>query len=542
MAGGKGGSTTSSVTIPEYIEEAARRNLAKAEGISQIGYVPYFGPDVAAFTPFQQAGFQQTADVASAFGLGTPTTQADIMGGMPEPTQFAGGVRGYSAAPLYQQAVDELAAQRPAQAQYIESFFIDPVTGQAGTRVQPAVDYSTMGTMADIRAADRANELAIAQAQAAAGPQNVTFETTSFAANPNLAVQPNDQIFNIAPPEVQIAQQIMATDPTNPQYNEAFQTVYDYQAAQAAQDPTGQSTGLGITPEIIDATGVDAFLPPTLDPNAQASSLITNPAEGITDTSTASLGTQLLNDITEGLTGMASNTLLGQVALGDSYNVGGVNNPIETPTVAEMIAAAPPNMVYDASTGAYLASSNDNDTPIISTPASDSGNFLSGGGADGVGDFGAVGDFFGSIGDALGITDYAGEAEELTVTPAAATAPPVRPTSSDSDSGGSGGGGGGCVVATHAVSSGAFTPRMKREAVVWCMDKLHGKWWGEAIRRGYRHLGSKKIAEGKAHNHYSEFRDYIDFARGKKRTIMGGIHFAARTTQFFVVGLVRRSA
>jgi hypothetical protein len=264
MAGGKGGSTTSSVTIPEYIEEAARRNLAKAEGISQIGYVPYFGPDVAAFTPFQQAGFQQTADVASAFGLGTPTTQADIMGGMPEPTQFAGGVRGYSAAPLYQQAVDELAAQRPAQAQYIESFFIDPVTGQAGTRVQPAVDYSTMGTMADIRAADRANELAIAQAQAAAGPQNVTFETTSFAANPNLAVQPNDQIFNIAPPEVQIAQQIMATDPTNPQYNEAFQTVYDYQAAQAAQDPTGQSTGLGITPEIIDAAGVDAFLPPTV--------------------------------------------------------------------------------------------------------------------------------------------------------------------------------------------------------------------------------------------------------------------------------------
>ena len=98
------------------------------------------------------------------------------------------------------------------------------------------------------------------------------------------------------------------------------------------------------------------------------------------------------------------------------------------------------------------------------------------------------------------------------------------------------------MVATHAVNSGAFTPRMKREAVVWCMDKLHGKWWGEAIRRGYRHLGRKKSAEGKAHNHYSEFRDYIDFARGKKRTIMGGIHFAARTAQFFVVGLVRRSA
>jgi len=31
---------------------------------------------------------------------------------------------------------------------------------------------------------------------------------------------------------------------------------------------------------------------------------------------------------------------------------------------------------------------------------------FSGGGADGVGNFGAVGDFFGGIGNALGITDY----------------------------------------------------------------------------------------------------------------------------------------
>ena len=119
MSGCKGGSTTSSVEIPEYIEEAARRNLAKAEDISQIGYVPYYGPDVAAFTPFQEAGFQQTADVASAFGVGPQMSQTDIMGGMPAAKEFTGGVRGYSSAPLYQQAVDELAAQRPAQAQFI---------------------------------------------------------------------------------------------------------------------------------------------------------------------------------------------------------------------------------------------------------------------------------------------------------------------------------------------------------------------------------------------------------------------------------------
>jgi len=165
MSGGKGGSETSSVTIPEYIEEAARRNLAKAEGISQIGYVPYYGPDVAAFTPFQQAGFQQTADVASAFGLGPQMSQADVMGGMAPPTQYAGGVSGYSAAPMYEQSVAELAARRPAQKEFIDSFFIDPVTGQVGSRVQQPVDYGQYMTGAQERERDRQNQLAVARAE-----------------------------------------------------------------------------------------------------------------------------------------------------------------------------------------------------------------------------------------------------------------------------------------------------------------------------------------------------------------------------------------
>ena len=176
MSGGKGGSTTSSVTIPEYIEEAARRNLAKAEGISQIGYVPYYGPDVAAFTPFQQAGFQQTADVASAFGLGPQMSQADVMGGMAPPTQYAGGVSGYSAAPMYEQSVAELAARRPAQKEFIDSFFIDPVTGQVGSRVQQPVDYGQYMTGAQERERDRQNQLAIARAESGeySGPMTMS--------------------------------------------------------------------------------------------------------------------------------------------------------------------------------------------------------------------------------------------------------------------------------------------------------------------------------------------------------------------------------
>jgi hypothetical protein len=164
MSGGKGGSTTSTVTIPEYIEAAAQRNLNKAERISQIGYTPYYGPDVAAFTPMQQAGFQNIADTAGAFGMAAPTSQQDIMGGMGPATTYAGGVQGYSSAPIYEQSLATLGQQRPGQKAYIDSFFIDPYSGGGSYGNFAPIDYTSYGTMADQAAANRANDLAIAQA------------------------------------------------------------------------------------------------------------------------------------------------------------------------------------------------------------------------------------------------------------------------------------------------------------------------------------------------------------------------------------------
>ena len=521
MAGGKGGSTTSSVQIPEYIEKAAQRNLNKAEKISQLGFAPYYGPDIAGFTPMQEAAMRNVANTAGAFGMDTTTGQSTY--GMPAATTYAGGIQGYSSAPLYQQSVDELARQRPAQKSYIDSFFIDPYTGQYAS--QP-IDYNQYGTMANERAAQRANDLAIAQAQA--GPSTINYDFTSFAANPNLSVQPNDQIFNIAPPEVQIAQQIVATDPTNPNYNDAFQTVYDYQSQQAASDPYGQSTGFGVTTDVLDATGgANAWLPPTVSGSSQASSAITAPASGITDTSTAGTGTQILNDVTELGTNLAANTLLGNLLLGDTYETGGVNNPIETPTVSEMAAAAPSGMTYNPSTGGYERTGSSSSAPA--TVGADAGDGM----------------VWAKSENSNALVRVAAP-KETTSTQTASSAPSSspKPVARPSDSGGGSDSGdsGGCVVATHAVNSGAFTPSMKREAVVWCMNVLHDKWWGEAVRRGYRYLGRKKIEQGKAHEHYQEFRDYIAFASGKKRTIKGAIHFAARTAQFFAVGLIKGDA
>ena len=118
--GGKGGRQTSATTIPAWVQEPAQANLARADEISQIGYVPYYGPDVAAFQPTQTAAFQNTADAASAFGMN------GAMPNMPTPTEFAPGVQGYSSAPILDAAMEELRIRRPGQYAAINAQFIDP--------------------------------------------------------------------------------------------------------------------------------------------------------------------------------------------------------------------------------------------------------------------------------------------------------------------------------------------------------------------------------------------------------------------------------
>ena len=125
----KGGTTSGSTEIPAWLESAAIENINKARDVSQIGYVPYYGPDVAAFSPMQQQSMQSTGNAASAFGLAPQGFNA--MAGMPQAQTFAGGLQGYSSAPLYEQSLDNLFANAPAQYRAMNSMFIDPFTGAA---------------------------------------------------------------------------------------------------------------------------------------------------------------------------------------------------------------------------------------------------------------------------------------------------------------------------------------------------------------------------------------------------------------------------
>ena len=124
-----GGSRQDKTTLPKFYETALQQQVGLARDASETGYVPYYGPEVAAFSPMQEASFQGTDQMAQAFGM--PTTGGQQY--MPQAQTFAGGVQGYGSADAYNQAVAQHAAANPAQATQLGSFTMNPQTGALGS-------------------------------------------------------------------------------------------------------------------------------------------------------------------------------------------------------------------------------------------------------------------------------------------------------------------------------------------------------------------------------------------------------------------------
>jgi hypothetical protein len=120
MSGGKGGGQSTKTEIPVWAQDATKRNLARAEDVQRIGYMPYYGPDVAAFNPTQQLAMQNNMDAAAAFGLASPGQNA--MAGMPRATDY-NGIQGYSSGGLYEQAVAEFERNKPGYAREYNKLF-----------------------------------------------------------------------------------------------------------------------------------------------------------------------------------------------------------------------------------------------------------------------------------------------------------------------------------------------------------------------------------------------------------------------------------
>jgi hypothetical protein len=132
MARSKGGSQTQRVEIPAWMEDVAKRNLARAEAMSKVGYQPFYGTDVVGFGPTGDLARQANIDAAIAYGMAPEGTKATPIGDM-------------SSGTLYDQAVAEAARRNPGQEAYYNHFFIDPVTGAMPGYEQAIIDRATPG-------------------------------------------------------------------------------------------------------------------------------------------------------------------------------------------------------------------------------------------------------------------------------------------------------------------------------------------------------------------------------------------------------------
>ena len=101
------GSQTTKNEIPAYAEDTSKQALGMANARNEMGYIPYMGPDVAAFNPMQKAGMQGANTMAASMGLGTAAPS------FMEAQDFGGGVMGHSSQPLYQANMDALEAANP---------------------------------------------------------------------------------------------------------------------------------------------------------------------------------------------------------------------------------------------------------------------------------------------------------------------------------------------------------------------------------------------------------------------------------------------
>lgn len=137
------GSSESTTELPDWVVGPAQEMLQRSVDMGKAGYMPWTGPSVAAIDRSQVAGMRNNQDMAAAFGM--QTAMPNIM----PATDYGNGVFGYSSMPLYEQNMATLQETRPGQMDYYNSFFVDPVTGVEGTRMQQSNLPTIMQDMLD---------------------------------------------------------------------------------------------------------------------------------------------------------------------------------------------------------------------------------------------------------------------------------------------------------------------------------------------------------------------------------------------------------
>lgn len=155
-----GGKTTTS--IDPDLKKAALEQLEMTRRAGQLGFVPYKGATVAGFQPMQLAAMQNLNTGLDAFG----------MGGSPMPT--GGDLSPY---PIYQ---EQLAQMAPGQRDFINSMFVDPMTGAAPTMqygAQPAANQAAANQAAAAAMAQRGGRDSDYSPTMGGGRETMSFDT-----------------------------------------------------------------------------------------------------------------------------------------------------------------------------------------------------------------------------------------------------------------------------------------------------------------------------------------------------------------------------
>lgn len=148
--GGKGGKQTTTQSMPPFLEPYAKSNLDRAQQAQQIGYMPFYGPDIAAFNPTQQAAFASNIGAAEAFGMVPQGSLTAMQGMAPTPTTYSGGMQAYSSGDLFDQAVAELERRRPGQVAAYNRLFVDPMSGESSVPPTQVVSRTPVGTIVPV--------------------------------------------------------------------------------------------------------------------------------------------------------------------------------------------------------------------------------------------------------------------------------------------------------------------------------------------------------------------------------------------------------
>lgn len=147
--GGKGGGGSQTVKIPDWLRDPAIRNLERAETVQKMEFQPWRGPDVAGYTPDQLMAQQSVRQGAAAFGMvpqGYGAGQPESY--MPEMVSM-GGMSGYSAFPMYEQALLEAQRSDPRTARIRQQLYEAPSRKRTYGRVDPqrlgGINYTKIG-------------------------------------------------------------------------------------------------------------------------------------------------------------------------------------------------------------------------------------------------------------------------------------------------------------------------------------------------------------------------------------------------------------